>query len=346
MKHVDIRVCLLGEYNENLDEGMRKTSYYLSEYLSNYCRLLLIDIRKVFTLSFRKSIKEFQPDIIHYVHGSSFCSFALLKYLSLISQNSKTVLSILHPSFTRIFRHLSVLVFPDLILLQSLRTDLLKTFDKGNMTVLPICGVDTQRFYPSIKNNKQNLREKYGVDKNKFVFLHIGSIKEGRNVLALKKLQRDNNQVIIVAPEYNISDSKILLDLEESGCIVWKKYYEHIEEIYALSDCYVFPTLPRQNIIRRYFADCIELPLSVLEAMACNLPVISTKFGALPYYFKGNDGLFYVENEDELDALLYQIKNDIMKNAIKTRDKVLPFSWDVIARNLANTYIKLMGGQL
>ena len=31
---------------------------------------------------------------------------------------------------------------------------------------------------------------------------------------------------------------------------------------------------------------CIETPLSVLEALSCNIPVITTKFGSLPFYLK------------------------------------------------------------
>ena len=61
------------------------------------------------------------------------------------------------------------------------------------------------------------------------------------------------------------------------------EYITHLEEIYALSDCYVFPTTDR-----RY---CVEMPLSVLEAMSCNLPMLTTRFGALPGVFEEASGL-------------------------------------------------------
>ena len=67
----------------------------------------------------------------------------------------------------------------------------------------------------------------------------------------------------------------------------------NIEEVYALSDCYVFPTPPMNKI------NSIEIPLSVLEAMACNLSVITTKFGALPKVFEEGDGLIFVDDGED-----------------------------------------------
>jgi len=59
------------------------------------------------------------------------------------------------------------------------------------------------------------------------------------------------------------------------------RYIKKIEEIYQLSDCYIFPIT--------FEGGGISILLSVLEAMACNLPVVTTKFGGLPAIFKGGD---------------------------------------------------------
>jgi len=71
--------------------------------------------------------------------------------------------------------------------------------------------------------------------------------------------------------------------LKKYGFRIIDEYVPNIEEIYNLADCYVFPTFKRHN--------CIDMPLSVMEAMACNIPVISTKFGGLPKIFKEGNGL-------------------------------------------------------
>ena len=74
-----MRVCLLGEYNENLDEGMRKTSFYIARELSKYHQILPLDLRKVTSKSFWREFKDFNPQIVHYIHGASLKSFTLLK---------------------------------------------------------------------------------------------------------------------------------------------------------------------------------------------------------------------------------------------------------------------------
>ena len=85
---------------------------------------------------------------------------------------------------------------------------------------------------------------------------------------------------------------------------------------------------------------CIEMPLSVLEAMACNIPVITTKFGALPRMFGGGDGLFFVEKEEDFYKGLEEVKNGAME--IKTREKILPYSWENIMERLERIYNELL----
>ena len=85
------------------------------------------------------------------------------------------------------------------------------------------------------------------------------------------------------------------------------------------------------------------MPLSVLESMSCNLPVITTKFGALPKVFEEGDGLFFVENEREIFMVLEKIKNTNMK--VKTREKVLPYSWENIGKRLEKIYSNLIVGE-
>jgi glycosyltransferase involved in cell wall biosynthesis len=329
-----MRICLLGEYLGNLDEGMRKVSFHFAEELSKRHKILTSDLRKVFTKNFRNVIKNFNPEIIHYIHGPSAKSFTLLKLISFYCRDAKTVMSAMHPGFSFLSKRFIPMFKPDMILVQSIETE--EKFKKlGCVTEFLPCGVDVKKFTPVTIRAKEELRGKYGIEKEKFVILHVGSIKEGRNIQLLEKLQKENNQtqVVIVGAISTGINKNWVQQLKKSGCSVLAKYFENIEEIYMLSDCYIFPTPPINRL------NAIEMPLSVLEAMSCNLPVITTKFGVLPRGFKEGDGLFFAEGEEEFINALKKVKKGI---DIKTREKVLPYSWASVTKRLEGIYEELI----
>lgn len=329
-----MKICLLGEFNGTLDEGMRKTSAHILRELRQYHDVLPLDLRKVSTRDFWLRLRVFSPQIIHYLHGSSLKSFILLKIISYFCRNAKTVISIVLPRIDLSKRFISFFG-PDLVLVPSM--DMQEVFEtlKFRSEIFPFGGVNVEKFNPKLKKDKEKLREKYGINKHKFVILHVGHVKKGRNVSILKKLQRESkeNQVIIVGSTSTKVDYDVLNELKNAGCLVWNKYFERIEEIYALSDCYVFPTKSKDN--------AIQMPLSVLEAMACNLPVITTRFGALPQIFCEGDGLIFADSENDFIEALKLIKTGIK---VKTRKKVLPYSWKNVVKRLEDIYLRLISG--
>lgn len=331
-----MRICLLGEYSSNLDEGMRKVSYHLADELRKLHQILTLDLRKVFTKNFWKDVKNFNPQIIHYIHGPSTKSFVLVKVISRYCRDAKTVMSAMHPGFYFLSKRFIPMLEPDRILIQSYETE--EMFKKlGCETEFMPCGVDVDRFTPVTDKVKEDLKRKYGIEKESFVILHVGSIKESRNIQSLEKLQTGDNQVVIVGALSTGINQGIYEQLKKSGCMVWTRYFKNIEEVYALSDCYLFPTLAENKL------NAIELPLSVLEAMSCNLPVISTKFGALPRVFEEGDGLFFFEKERDFLITLEEAKNVV---DVKTREKVLPYSWENVGKKLEEIYYELIGGDI
>jgi glycosyltransferase involved in cell wall biosynthesis len=332
-----MKICLLGEYSGNLDEGMRKVSYHLAKELLKCHRMLILDLRSVFRRSFLRSIRLFNPQIIHYIHGGSPRSFMILNFISRYCPSAKTVISIMR--FNPFSLYTLSLFKPDLILAQSSETEGKFRSLGCNTKFLPCIGVDLEKHMPIQTSDKSRLRKKYGIDEDKFVILHVGSIKSGRNVQFLNRFQKGKNQVIIVGSTSTGIDRRIHRSLEKSGCVVLAQYFEHIEEIYALSDCYVFPTILKKDFLGRPIADCIDAPLSVLEAMAHNLPVITTRFGALPRMFKEGDGLFFVEREKDFFDALNEIKSGVNP---KTREKVMPYSWANLRKKMEEAYSTLV----
>ncbi|MEM2741205.1 MAG: glycosyltransferase family 4 protein [Nitrososphaeria archaeon] len=247
-------------------------------------------------------------------------------------------MSAMHPSLPSFFKKLVSLLKPDLTLIQSYETESMFKRLGCRVEFLP-CGVDVKKFTPVTAETKIKLRKKYGIEKEKFVILHVGSIKEGRNIQFLTKLQKEDNQVLIIGATSTGINQKLCQELRKSGCLVWTKYFEHIEEIYGLSDCYVFPVMFKVDFTGRPVSDSIEMPLSIIEAMACNLPVISTKFGALPRIFHEKEGLIYANREEDFLQAVKKIKNGIN---VRNREKVLPYSWEKVAEKLQQIYSYLI----
>jgi len=184
-----MKICLLGEYSGELDEGMRIVSWHFAKELRKQHQVLTSDLRNAFTKRFWIDVKKFKPEIIHYIHGPSVKSFVLLRIISFYCRGAETVMSAMHPDFSFLSKLFISLFKPNLILTQSFDSE--EMFKKlGCKTKFLPCGVDIKKFMPDASRSKAELREKYGIDEEKFTVLHIGSIKEGRNVWLMEKLQK------------------------------------------------------------------------------------------------------------------------------------------------------------
>jgi len=323
-----MRICILSSFSGKYDEGMGNIAAHIAEELAKTNSVLHLSIERKSPLckSFWANILKFQPDIIQYIPGPSIISFILLRMLKLCGKAIKTVALVTQPRFSLFSCHLIRTLRPDLVICQSSET---RTFfiKNGCRTKLLSIGVDIDKFVPVPKEKKIAIRNKYKIPQEKFIILHIGPIKKARNIEILANLNVNDNQVIIVGSTTSGIDARTKTVLEHDGCLVFTQYMENIELIYGIADCYVFPTRDKYN--------CIEMPLTVMESMSCNLPVISTKYGALPSHFAPGDGLYYVETDKDYGYLIEEIKGIAFVN---TRAKVLTYSWANVVSKLNIVY--------
>lgn len=331
-----MKICLLWEFTGNPDEGMKNVSFYLRRELSKKNQILALDPQSIFSRDFWRNIHRFRPEIIHYTHGPSIKSLGMLKLLGRCLR-SKTVASATHPGFSKWSKHLISTLRPDLILAQSHKTENLFKALGCRVEFLPN-GVDLEKYFPIPINEKISLRRRHGLSEDAFIILHVGHVKKDRNLEILGKLKEKSDAIVLIigSPAFPM-EATIYSFLKKHGCIIWNKYLDHLEEIYNLSDCYIFPTMDMAGDLSS--AGSIEMPLSVLEAMACNLPVICTKFRALPKVFTEGNGFFFFENLDQLLEKIRVIKNGFLA---KTREMVTPYSWDRIIHQLERIYNEVL----
>jgi glycosyltransferase involved in cell wall biosynthesis len=321
-----MRICFVAYFNEQKnkgDMGTKNVALSLAGEISKNHDVLKIDIRDI---SSWKKARIFKPDVIHFVLAPTTLGFVAAKIFTLYCNDTKVIMSAPNPTLSAkwLISHL----MPHFILIQSAESE--NFFQSlGFKTRFLPNGVDINRFVPVSAAVKEKLREKYNISNTKFVVLHVGPVIRERNIERLTEFQGENIQVIIIGRKP--VDSSLLSKLQKKGIVVINEYISNVEELYGLSDCYVFPTDSKSR------GACIEIPLSVLEAMACNLPVISTEYGALPRIIEGSEGFLFYKNSNDLCENINSIKNI---NTIKTRELVTQLSWAHIAKKLEGIYFE------
>jgi len=327
-----MNICIISGFKEKPDEGMKIFASKISEELSKSNDVLHINAKEnIFSFHFWLRLRKFNPQIIHLFLRLTPATMTLLMIFGYCCKNSKLVVSVLQPpEKMSILKVIFTFFKPDVILTQSSETEK-KFIELDCKTGFLPSGVDTEKFRPVDEGIKKELRRKHGISESKFVVLHVGHINEGRNLEIFKDIRDLNGgiEVIIIGStnEFNFN-RQIYDDLLNAGIYAKREFYENIEEFYQLSDCYVFPTIDSS------FA--IEIPLSVLEAMGCNLPVISTKFGGLSRIIMNDNDIIFVDSTDDINNAIHQIR--LRQSQIESRDVVLNYSWKNIAHNLDAIY--------
>lgn len=338
-----MNICVISEeMNVPFDEGIKNFAYNLVRELSRDNRVLALSprgdktngryierlrVNKMFLgYSLFRKMWHFDPVVVLYIPSASATVFSFMrtKVLRLYARKARIVMIALQPGeYSWLSRKLIPLLIPDLVLVQSAGVSKqLSAF--GCREKLVPSGVDLERFHPIRKESKLELRSKYGIEGDAFAILHVGHIDRNRNIQILKTLQRNNNQVIVVGSTSTEQDEDLVDELRTAGVRVITCFLENIEEIYQLSDCYVFPVTSETA--------SIEVALSVLEAMACNLPVVTTRYGGLTTLFNSEGrGLLFV---DKLSDLSDKVEKANELNHCETRRIVEPYAWENVAKNI------------
>lgn len=182
------------------------------------------------------------------------------------------------------------------------------------------CGVDTNRFVPVKSSEKIELRKKYNIPLDKKVILHVGHLNYGRNIDKLMNISSEYYVLLVTSTltknEQDVDLKQKLLSRENIKLI--DDYIDVIEEIYQLSDVYFFPVVEDGH--------CIDIPLSCMEAAACNLPVITTDFGEMKEFVL-KQGFYQISDFEceKLNALIFDI---LSQKEFSSRDSVLSYDWN------------------
>lgn len=337
-----MRICVFSERLQRpYDEGIKNVAVSLSWALSAEHNVLLLtsggrddaecnvqnlDVNRLL-LDVRLGVLvwRFRPQAIIYVPTACGTVFSFLRasVLRFYGQRASTILVTLQPrAYTAWGKWLVSHLAPNWVLAQSMRTVKQMQEMRCHAMLLPPA-VDTQRFLPALPAEKVMLRRKYGIPDVATVIAHVGHLKGKRNISQFATLQKTGHyHTVVVTSTSTEQDSALKEALRRAGGTIIDTYVPNIEDVYRLADVYLF--------LAEEETAAIELPLSVLEAMSCNLPVVTTPFGGLPDFFAEGHGLLYWRGEmpiaDKIEAALS------MPSA--TRTLVEPYTWAAAAQAL------------
>ncbi len=331
-----MKICILGNINGFADEAQK-----------NITRRMFVELSRKFAVTFQeakgnlvnpvfwKSLRGRPPDIIHVFLRPTVTVLLYVGLLRRLCRDSKVVLSALQPpAMPAYLTPLLSFAGPHLLITSSARlTKLLVRPQYPAVTLYG--GVDRGVFQPASAEAKAARRRQHRLPPDRFLLLHVGHPTPGRNLAIFKESLGEDFRVMLVLSRAPEAAPPLIRELQEAGCFVRAGYQENIQELYQLADGYVFPTLREAN--------AVGLPLSVLEAMACNLPVISTRFGALPELFAEDPGFRYFDGTaPDLRAKAAELRAGATTCA--NREKTASLDWREMAGSLEAVYHQLLRG--
>ena len=282
-----------------------------------------------FWRAMRNLVQATQPDAIVYVPDAYLDRYTLARcgLLRLAAGRMPIAMVTLQPNtFDLPVRLMLRLWRPDVVFAQADAPAGLYERYGIRWQVLPPA-VDAETFRPAAgPDEKRRLRRQYGLLTEGKVCLHVGHIRENRNMAWLVRLSLPADARLVVVGSTSRAIETHLVDrLRERGATVIERFLPHVEEVYRLADVYLFPV--------EQGTAAIEMPLSVLEAMACNLPVVSTPFGGLVRCFEGVPGVYFAATEEAF--------GDAVRRALdvpvpETRKAVENHTWNRIAADILN----------
>lgn len=224
---------------------------------------------------------------------------------------------------SRLTRLAARLARPDLCVVQARHTEA-QAAALGWRTARVPPGVDLAAFRPVTPDVRRSLRARHGLPADARVVLHAGHLNRPRGVGDLAALA-DLAAPVLVASTSTPHDPALAAELVAAGVRLITTFVPRIEELYAAADVYLFPTPPDPNA-----PSSIDLPLSVLEAAACNLPILTTRFGALPELWPDQPGVVFYDDAMSLRAGLARL----LAQPGATRPLAEAFSWQAAAKQI------------
>ncbi|MCD7033137.1 glycosyltransferase family 4 protein [Metabacillus sp. GX 13764] len=212
-----------------------------------------------------------------------------------------------------------------------------RRFNAGAIKHIHGVGIDTERFKPAEPIKKNELRLKYGYRKEQLLLFYAAEFNANKNQQLLIRAMANVKEAVpdaklLLAGEGRLQDEckKLAKEFNVERNIDFLGYRKDIAELLPMCDIAVASSL-REG-----------LPVNVMEAMACGLPVIATKNRGHSELIEDKLTGFIDVHTPELMAKkiihLHQNEIDLKKMSEASVKKISSFSINRIIMELAEVY--------
>lgn len=206
--------------------------------------------------------------------------------------------------------------------------------NKGSVYYVPGVGVDLS-YFNSIKGNKSDLLDVLGLPKDSFLLISIGELNKNKNHIViletLNELKNLNISYIMCGSGDRAKEYQEYIQNNDLKNVRLLGYRKDIAYLLKCSDLMIFPSF-REG-----------LPVSVMEAMACGVPVIASDIrGCKDIVDDGVNGYLVKPQDSASIAILIKklIENKTLKDNIskESLNKIKNYDINIILKQLFTIY--------
>ncbi|MHA6485282.1 glycosyltransferase family 4 protein [Paenibacillus sp. strain BS8-2] len=203
-------------------------------------------------------------------------------------------------------------------------------------------GVDTEYYAPISENEKRVRRERFNYGPDHFLMIYAAEFNANKNhrllIYALAKLKArvPGARLLLAGEGPLLHDCRVLaIQLGVAHLVEFLGYRDDLDELYPMCDAAVAASL-REG-----------LPVNVMEAMACGLPVVATRNrGHSELVDEGRTG-FIIEPDDVAAfasrlQLLHYFRDSRRRMGERSAERARQYSLEQVMGELGEMYLTFM----
>lgn len=210
-----------------------------------------------------------------------------------------------------------------------------QTFYAKKVEYIPGVGLDTEKI-KNIVVDKKKKREELGLTEDNVVLLSVGELSKRKNhitpIKALAQIKDNKNIFYLIAGvgplEDYLKEECKKLGIENQVKLL--RFRKDIYELCKISDIFVFPSLQE------------GLPVALMEALCCNLPIICSNIRGNNDLIEDRKNGFLVENKVRkyIKKINFLINNTEFKKNLEKNNKKVIINIDMkeIIKKMKNIY--------